>query len=120
MASQPENPEFRKNSENFYPCIPPLKLCCFLSWFVILAVSSLNSLKFKHIRGNNSYFRKIIGTKLQTHHHTLAINIHYVHLLKCYGSETLSSKQVKCTDSTILEDLLMKLLKYHHTMVIHI
>ena len=95
MARQPENPEFRINPENFYPCIPPLKLCCFLSWFVILAVSSLNSLKYKHIRGNNSYFRKIIGTKLQTHHNTLAISIHYVHLLKCYGSENTFIKAGK-------------------------
>ena len=88
MASQPENPEFRNNPKKLLPMYPPTEIMLFfLSWFVIWAVSSLNSLKHKHIRGNNSYFRKIIRTKLQTHHHTLAINIHYVHLLKCYGSE---------------------------------
>ena len=91
--------------------------------FVILEVSSLNSLKYKQIRGINSCFRKNFLTKLQTHHHTLAININYAHPLKCYGSENTNSsvfKQVNGNDFSILEDLLMKLLKYHHTMVINI
>ena len=27
MESQPQNPEFRNNPENFHPCIPIVEMC---------------------------------------------------------------------------------------------
>ena len=54
---------------------------------------------------------------------SLAIIINYAHPLKCYGSVNTNSsvfKQVNGNEFSMLEDLLMKLLKYHHTMVINI
>ena len=42
MESQPQNPEFRNNPENFHPCIESLfcyaVLSCFLSSFALISL----------------------------------------------------------------------------------